>query len=422
MMCARLLHHRRPEEQGRFYRASERAFQADHRLLRPDAGVGARHQTATLLVAVGDPRRHGPALRRRSRRASSRSRTPASSSGISEAPQTVSFAAMAERQQALARVILEGPGRREPLLVHRHRRDEHDAQQRAHPDQPEAARGAEGQRQRRHPAAPARAGEGRGHHALPAAGAGPDRRGPGQPDAVPVQPRGRRTRRSSPSGRRASSTACRPCPSCATWRATSRTTGLQARLVLDRDHGLAARHHAADARRRALRRLRPAAGLDDVHAAQPVPRRPRGRSPGSRGRRTTCSTVYVRSASGRRRPARRLHALSRRERAARREPPGPVPGRRRSRSTSRPAPRSARRSARSRRRSAELGLPAQRPGQLPGDGPGLPAPRSTNQPFLILAAARDRLHRARRALRELHPPAHDPLDAALGRRRRAARR
>ena len=31
------------------------------------------------------------------------------------------------------------------------------------------------------------------------------------------------------------------------------------------------------------------------------------------------------------------------------------------------------------------------------------------------------LHRARRAVRELHPSAHDPVDAAVGRRRRAAR-
>jgi HAE1 family hydrophobic/amphiphilic exporter-1 len=30
------------------------------------------------------------------------------------------------------------------------------------------------------------------------------------------------------------------------------------------------------------------------------------------------------------------------------------------------------------------------------------------------------LHRARRAVRELHPPDHDPVDAAVGRRRRAA--
>ena len=44
-----------------------------------------------------------------------------------------------------------------------------------------------------------------------------------------------------------------------------------------------------------------------------------------------------------------------------------------------------------------------------------------SQPLLILAALRRRLHRARHALRELRPPDHDPLDAAVGGRRRAAR-
>ena len=40
---------------------------------------------------------------------------------------------------------------------------------------------------------------------------------------------------------------------------------------------------------------------------------------------------------------------------------------------------------------------------------------------LILAALARGLYRARHALRELHPSDHDPLDAALGRRRRGAR-
>jgi multidrug efflux pump len=47
--------------------------------------------------------------------------------------------------------------------------------------------------------------------------------------------------------------------------------GLQAKLVIDRD--TASRwDHAADDRRHALRRLRTAAGLDDVHAVEPVSR------------------------------------------------------------------------------------------------------------------------------------------------------
>ena len=60
--------------------------------------------------------------------------------GISEAPQDISFAAMSSRQQALAKAILQGSGRREPVVVHRHRRDQPHAQHGPHSDQPEAAR------------------------------------------------------------------------------------------------------------------------------------------------------------------------------------------------------------------------------------------------------------------------------------------
>ncbi len=63
--------------------------------------------------------------------------------GVSEAPQTVSFAAMAQRQQALAHVILKDPGGGKSVVVHRHRRHQHDDQQRADSDQSEAAGRAE---------------------------------------------------------------------------------------------------------------------------------------------------------------------------------------------------------------------------------------------------------------------------------------
>ena len=59
--------------------------------------------------------------------------------GISEAAQNISFTAMAEKQQALADVVLEGPGRRKFVVIHRHRWNQHDAQQRTHADQSQAA-------------------------------------------------------------------------------------------------------------------------------------------------------------------------------------------------------------------------------------------------------------------------------------------
>ena len=60
--------------------------------------------------------------------------------GISEAPQTISFTAMAERQQALAQVILEDPAVESLSSFIGIDGTNIDAQQRAHPDQPQAAR------------------------------------------------------------------------------------------------------------------------------------------------------------------------------------------------------------------------------------------------------------------------------------------
>src|SRR5207237_491042 len=108
MMCAKLLRHTPPERQGRLYRWSERMF------ARIIEGYGRTlswvlgHQPATLLVAVITlvvtvmlyvvvPKGFFPI------------QDTGVIQGISEAPQSVSFPAMAERQQALARVILHDP-------------------------------------------------------------------------------------------------------------------------------------------------------------------------------------------------------------------------------------------------------------------------------------------------------------------------
>jgi len=106
MMSARLL--RPAGEQSRFQRASERYFNAviDRygRSLRWVLG----HQTATLAVAIATlvgtillyvvvPKGFFPV------------QDTGVILGVSEAPQTVSFAAMAQRQQALTRVILQDP-------------------------------------------------------------------------------------------------------------------------------------------------------------------------------------------------------------------------------------------------------------------------------------------------------------------------
>jgi multidrug efflux pump len=108
MMSARLLRHKSPEEQSRFYRASERAFE------RVIAAYGRtlewvlRHQTATLVIALATlvmtivlyiviPKGFFPV------------QDTGVIIGISEAPQSASFASMVERQQAVASVILKDP-------------------------------------------------------------------------------------------------------------------------------------------------------------------------------------------------------------------------------------------------------------------------------------------------------------------------
>ena len=105
MMCARLLRYRRETEQGAFYRWSQALFD------RTIAGYGRtlrwvlNHQPATLTVAiitlivtillyVAIPKGFFPV------------QDTGVLLGISEAPQSVSFMAMVERQQALAKAIL----------------------------------------------------------------------------------------------------------------------------------------------------------------------------------------------------------------------------------------------------------------------------------------------------------------------------
>ena len=67
----------------------------------------------------------------------------------------------------------------------------------------------------------------------------------------------------------------------------------------------------------------------------------------------------------------------------------------------------------------ELTMPTSIQGRLQGNA-SLFQQSQGNQPLADPRHAADRLHRARRALRELRPPADDPVDAAVGRRRRAA--
>ncbi len=108
MMCARLLRHTPEEQQGRFYRSSQRIFDRTIDAYGTTLRWVLHRQGATLLVAVGIlvltvllflivPKGFFPV------------QDTGVILGISEAPQSISFAAMAERQRALARVILQDP-------------------------------------------------------------------------------------------------------------------------------------------------------------------------------------------------------------------------------------------------------------------------------------------------------------------------
>jgi multidrug efflux pump len=108
MMCAKLLHHKAPQEQTRFYRVSQNAFDRVIEFYGRTLSWVLKHQGATLLIAVATlvltiglylviPKGFFPV------------QDTGVILGISEASQTVSFPAMADRQQAVGREILKDP-------------------------------------------------------------------------------------------------------------------------------------------------------------------------------------------------------------------------------------------------------------------------------------------------------------------------
>jgi multidrug efflux pump len=108
MMCAKLLKHKRPEDQNDFYRASEKIFQSIIDFYSRTLTWVLQRQKATLAIAIGTlvstillyiviPKGFFPV------------QDTGVIVGITEAPQWISFDAMAARQQAAAKVILQDP-------------------------------------------------------------------------------------------------------------------------------------------------------------------------------------------------------------------------------------------------------------------------------------------------------------------------
>ena len=108
MMCSRILRHQTEAQQGRFYKASERMFQGMIDFYGRTLKFVLGYQTITLLIAVATliltvvlyitiPKGFFPV------------QDTGVIQGISQAPETISFAAMAQKQQQLAQVVLQDP-------------------------------------------------------------------------------------------------------------------------------------------------------------------------------------------------------------------------------------------------------------------------------------------------------------------------
>jgi multidrug efflux pump len=108
MMCSRILRHHPEAQQGRFYRASEKVFERMIAFYGRTLKWVLQYQTITLLVALATlvltillyiaiPKGFFPV------------QDTGVIQGISQAPQSISFSAMVQQQQQLAKIILADP-------------------------------------------------------------------------------------------------------------------------------------------------------------------------------------------------------------------------------------------------------------------------------------------------------------------------
>ncbi len=108
MMASRILRHTPEDQQGRFYHASEKVFENLIAFYGRTLKVVLRFQTLTLLVAVATlaltiflyiiiPKGFFPV------------QDTGVIQAISQAPETISFQAMAQKQQEVARLVLQDP-------------------------------------------------------------------------------------------------------------------------------------------------------------------------------------------------------------------------------------------------------------------------------------------------------------------------
>ncbi len=270
MMCARLLKHTPESEQGRLFKASERAFESVIAFYGKTLKFVLRFQTITLLVAVATllltvflyyeiPKGFFPI------------QDTGVIQGVSEAAQSISFGEMSRLQQELAKTLLKDPaveslssfigidGTNTTLNSGRIQINL----------KPLSQRNISATRRDSAPATGP--GEDLRHHAVHAAGAGSDRRRSREPHPVSVHARrserGRAEHlRAENAGQAAATAGAERCRERSANAGPSGEAGVRSR------NRFAAGHHAVDDRPDALRRLRPAPGVDHVHAVEPVSR------------------------------------------------------------------------------------------------------------------------------------------------------
>ncbi len=152
MMCSKLLRFKSHDQQGALYRASERWYQWVVDRYDGSLQFVLRHQTITLFVTLATlvltlymymvvPKGFFPV------------QDTGVILGISQAPESTSFQGMADRQRALARVILQDPDVVSLSSFIGVDGTNMTPNSRPHSDQFEAARGAIRDRHRHHPAA-----------------------------------------------------------------------------------------------------------------------------------------------------------------------------------------------------------------------------------------------------------------------------
>jgi hypothetical protein len=171
--------------------------------------------------------------------------------------------------------------------------------------------------------------------------------------------------------------------------------------------------HGGGHRHRAVQRVRPAPDFDHLHPVQPVPRGAGGAAAVPAGPAARFGqSARPAGTTGARCRCRRLARIEERPARWRSTMWGSF-RRPRCRSTWRPACRWARR-WRPSTPTRGAGHAGQHRDQFPGRGAGVPGV-AEQHPAADPGRGGHHVHRAGRAVRELHPPAHHPVHAAVGR-------